>query len=124
MSTDVRVLNMRMIKALGVPESVPLLYPRLMQLHDLVPPVSFYSLSPQGARYSCLLDFNPAQYGEVDERGRVKLPPLIRTSAERLNPAGAYVIGMHSAFLFRIFFRKICRLTYHINALHQKTVNK
>ncbi|KAI8824197.1 Sec23/Sec24 trunk domain-containing protein [Fimicolochytrium jonesii] len=67
--SDIRVFNMRVLKSLGVSESVPLLYPRLMQLHDLVPP-----------------------YGQPDERGRVKLPPSIRVSAERLNPAGAYLI--------------------------------
>ncbi|KAJ3185503.1 COPII coat Sec23p-Sfb3p heterodimer component [Geranomyces variabilis] len=67
--TDIRVSSMRMLKALGVPESVPFLYPRMMQLHDLVPP-----------------------YGEIDERGFVKLPPSIRVSKERLNPAGAYVL--------------------------------
>ncbi|KAJ3013003.1 COPII coat Sec23p-Sfb3p heterodimer component [Thoreauomyces humboldtii] len=69
MPTDIRVLHMRMLKSFGVPESVPFLYPRLMQLHDLVSP-----------------------YGEIDERGLVKLPPLIRVSAERLSPQGAYVI--------------------------------
>ncbi|KAI8911354.1 Sec23/Sec24 trunk domain-containing protein [Powellomyces hirtus] len=69
MPTDIRVYNMRMLKALGVTESVPFLYPRMMQLHDLVSP-----------------------YGEIDQKGLVKLPPSIRVSAERLNPAGAYVL--------------------------------
>ncbi|KAJ3149333.1 COPII coat Sec23p-Sfb3p heterodimer component [Geranomyces michiganensis] len=90
--TDIRVSSMRMLKALGVPESVPFLYPRMMQLHDLVPP-----------------------YGEIDERGLVKLPPCIRVSKERLNPAGAYVLengqqmiiwlgrGIPSGFLRDVF---------------------
>ncbi|KAI9097181.1 Sec23/Sec24 trunk domain-containing protein [Phlyctochytrium arcticum] len=68
-SSDIRVHNMRLLKALGVRESVPLLYPRLLPLSDL-----------------------PPEVGERDARGRIKLPPCIRASQERLNPSSAYAI--------------------------------
>jgi hypothetical protein len=35
MSTDTRVLNMRLLKNLSLPESISLLYPRLFGLHNL-----------------------------------------------------------------------------------------
>ncbi|KAJ3293514.1 COPII coat Sec23p-Sfb3p heterodimer component [Borealophlyctis nickersoniae] len=69
MSSDIRVHNMRMLKAISVPESIPLLYPRMLPIHDLSSPI-----------------------GEPDARGLIKYPTPIRVSYERLDPAGAYLV--------------------------------
>ncbi|KAI9011499.1 Sec23/Sec24 trunk domain-containing protein [Gaertneriomyces semiglobifer] len=68
LSTDIRVFHMRQLKSMGVAESVPLLYPRLMRIDTITPPL-----------------------GELDDRNRVKLPPSIRVSAERLAGDGVYL---------------------------------
>ncbi|KAJ3044187.1 COPII coat Sec23p-Sfb3p heterodimer component [Rhizophlyctis rosea] len=69
MSSDVRVYNMRLLKSLSVGDSIALLYPRMLPLHNL-----------QG------------EFGEIDARGQVKLPHGVRVSHERLDPSGAYLI--------------------------------
>ncbi|KAJ3106424.1 DNA mismatch repair protein msh6 [Phlyctochytrium planicorne] len=69
MSTDNRVHSMRSLRCMSVAESVPFFYPRLLPLHNLTPEVA-----------------------TVDEKGRMRLPTAIRTSFERLDPAGIYVV--------------------------------
>ncbi|KAF9185975.1 COPII coat Sec23p-Sfb3p heterodimer component [Haplosporangium sp. Z 767] len=68
-NSDVRVHNMRMLKSMGVSESIAFLYPRLVPVHDM-----------------------DEKVGVKDETGRVYLPPLVRVSYPRLNPAGAYLL--------------------------------
>lgn len=61
---------MRLIKSFGVAATVGLLYPRMLPIHMFSDDIGF-----------------------PDERGRLKLPPLIRTSYARMEPHGAYLIG-------------------------------
>lgn len=61
---------MRLIKSAGVAATVGLLYPRMLAVHTLSDEVGF-----------------------PDESGRVRLPPLMRTSYGRMEPHGAYLIG-------------------------------
>lgn len=60
---------MRFLYSLNVPESVPYLYPRMFQLHNLSDPV-----------------------GELDELNQVIMPPRIRLSGERMEAEGAYLL--------------------------------
>ena len=78
MASDVRTWHMRLIKSAGVAATVGLLYPRMLPIHMFSDDIGF-----------------------PDERGRLKLPPLIRTSYARMEPHGAYLIGeaVHSSHL-------------------------
>lgn len=69
-ASDVRTWHMRLIKSAGVATTVGLLYPRMMPIHNFADSVGF-----------------------PDEYGRIKLPPLMRTSYARMEPHGAYLIG-------------------------------
>lgn len=76
-ASDVRTWHMRLIKSAGVAATVGLLYPRMMPIHMLSDDVGF-----------------------PDERGRLRLPPLIRTSYARMEPHGAYLIGECNSRVF------------------------
>lgn len=75
-ASDVRTWSMRLIKSAGVAATVNLLYPRMVPLHTL-----------------------PDDVGFPDEQGRLRLPQLIRDSYVRMEPNGAYLIGL-SFFFF------------------------
>ncbi|KAJ1560093.1 COPII coat Sec23p-Sfb3p heterodimer component, partial [Nowakowskiella sp. JEL0078] len=69
MSTDIRVYNMRLLKSMPVAESVPLLYPTLLSLHDMAP-----------------------EAGTLNElTGKIVLPGAIRGSIDRLDHSGLYL---------------------------------
>ncbi|SCV67581.1 BQ2448_5192 [Microbotryum intermedium] len=68
-ASDVRTYSMRAVKSLGVTATLRLLYPRFLAIHNL-----------------------PDEVGFPDERGRLRLPPLIRTSYARMEPHGVYLI--------------------------------
>jgi protein transport protein SEC24 len=68
---DLRVFTMRLINQLGVPESVLYMYPNLYDVTAFDPSV-----------------------GERNEFGILILPPLIRVSSDRMNPAGVYLAGI------------------------------
>ncbi|KDE04517.1 hypothetical protein MVLG_05083 [Microbotryum lychnidis-dioicae p1A1 Lamole] len=68
-ASDVRTCSMRAVKSLGVNSTLRLLYPRFLAIHNL-----------------------PDEVGFPDERGRLRLPPLIRTSYARMEPHGVYLI--------------------------------
>jgi len=68
-ASDVRTWHMRLLKSAGVAATVGLLYPRMLPVHNL-----------------------PDDVGFPDERGRIRLPPLLRTSYARMEPHGAYLI--------------------------------
>ncbi|KAF9959754.1 COPII coat Sec23p-Sfb3p heterodimer component [Mortierella alpina] len=68
-NSDTRVQQMRMLKGMGVSESIAFFYPRLIPVHTM-----------------------DEKLGVLDTRGRVLLPPLVRVSYPRLNPAGAYLL--------------------------------
>ncbi|KAJ3205727.1 COPII coat Sec23p-Sfb3p heterodimer component [Clydaea vesicula] len=72
MSTDIRMHSMRFLKSIPVSESIPLIYPRMISLHDI-------DLESKYGTY------NP-------ELGRVVAPPSIRVSMERLQFNGIYLI--------------------------------
>ncbi|CAG8441458.1 9081_t:CDS:10 [Acaulospora colombiana] len=77
LTSDVRVHCMRLIKSIGVPDSVVFFYPRLFPVHQLSDQVGF-----------------PDQYG------RVKLPPLIRVSQARFSHDGAYLLENGQILMF------------------------
>lgn len=60
---------MRTLYNMGVAETIPMLYPRMFQLHDMQDPI-----------------------GSLNELNQVVLPPRIRMSGERLDSMGAYLI--------------------------------
>lgn len=69
-NTDVRVSSMKLLNSMGVADLVTTLYPRLY----------------------CVSDMKDDE-GISNLRGEVKLPPMVRTSYDRLNPTGAYLLG-------------------------------
>ncbi|GAA5958456.1 hypothetical protein JCM21900_001476 [Sporobolomyces salmonicolor] len=68
-ASDVRTWHMRHVKGEGVAAIVRMLYPRMLAVHLFTDEVGF-----------------------PDERGRLVLPPLIRTSYARMEPHGAYLV--------------------------------
>ncbi|KAG0012562.1 COPII coat Sec23p-Sfb3p heterodimer component [Entomortierella chlamydospora] len=69
-NSDTRVYHMRMIKSMGVGESIVFYYPRMIAVHNMNEKV-----------------------GVMDPKsGRVFLPSLVRDSYARLNPTGAYLL--------------------------------
>ncbi|KAF8928335.1 hypothetical protein EDD21DRAFT_383268 [Dissophora ornata] len=69
-NSDMRVHQMRMINSMGVSESVGFFYPRMIPVHEM-----------------------DEKVGVQDPHStRVLLPPLVRVSYARLNPAGAYLL--------------------------------
>ncbi|KAL1921511.1 uncharacterized protein VTP21DRAFT_11227 [Calcarisporiella thermophila] len=78
LNADIRVYTMRMIKTMGVSETIGLLYPRMFAVHEM-----------------------PENAGLSEETGHFKTPPLVRVSYERLNPAGAYLLeNGHQMFIW------------------------
>lgn len=77
MNIDSRAAGMSMFNTLGVAELVWTLYARMFALHDLSP--------------GC---------GVSDLKGQVKLPPMIRTSYDRLSNQGAYILDTGSDLFF------------------------
>ncbi|KAI9033292.1 Sec23/Sec24 trunk domain-containing protein [Hyaloraphidium curvatum] len=67
--SDVRVFNLRTLKALAVSTSVPLIYPRLFAIHEM-----------------------PEDVGQYAPSGRMILPPNMRVSLERMEVDGAYIL--------------------------------
>ncbi|KAG0229526.1 COPII coat Sec23p-Sfb3p heterodimer component [Actinomortierella wolfii] len=68
-NSDMRVHQMRMLKSMGVSESIVFFYPRMFQVHGMT-----------------------SEMGMLDHTGKVRLPPLVRVSYARLNPQGAYLL--------------------------------
>ncbi|CAG8524509.1 10789_t:CDS:10 [Ambispora leptoticha] len=79
LTSDIRVHFMRLIKSIGVAESIVLFYPRMFPVHNL-----------------------PEKIGYPDEHGRVKLPPSIRVSISRLESGGAYLLENGQTLIFWI----------------------
>ena len=69
-SSDLRVYTMRLIQQMGVSESSSYLYPNLMSVGEYAPGIA-----------------------ELDSYGLVKVPPMMRVSAERLHSTGIYLAG-------------------------------
>jgi protein transport protein SEC24 len=55
---------------MSVPQSVAFFYPKMISIHEF-----------------------PAEVGTTLLNGRIKLPSMIRSSIDRLNPAGIYIVG-------------------------------
>lgn len=68
--SDVRVFHFRTLKSMGVPTSIPLVYPRMFAVHEM-----------------------PEEAGQYSETGRFIFPPGIRCALERMEVDGAYVLG-------------------------------
>jgi len=68
-ASDVRTNNMRWLKGAGVAATLSLLYPRMLSIHNLAEDVGLQTAD-----------------------GRIKLPPLMRASYNRMEPDGAYLI--------------------------------
>ncbi|KAJ3158474.1 COPII coat Sec23p-Sfb3p heterodimer component [Irineochytrium annulatum] len=107
MPTDIRVHSMRNLRSMGVAESIPFFYPRLIQLNDLEP-----------------------QVGIPNALGHTRLPPCMRVSYERLLPNGVYLaengqqmflwIGRNASpdFLRQLFgFDKLEMVDFKLRAL-------
>lgn len=77
MNIDTRAAGMSMFNTLGVAELVWSLYPRMFALHNL-----------------------SEEAGEPDLKGQVKLPPMIRTSYDRLDAKGAFLVDTGSDLFF------------------------
>lgn len=67
--SDVRTHYMRLIKGMGVQDTMELLYPKMLPIH---------SMSPEAM--------------QPDENGRVRLPRLMRVSYARMEAHGAYLV--------------------------------
>ncbi|OZJ02131.1 hypothetical protein BZG36_04584 [Bifiguratus adelaidae] len=70
-NSDIRVDSMRFVKSLGVADSIAFYYPRMIPIHSLQ--------EHEGLP-------NPAN------THRIVLPPAVRLSYQRLDPAGAYLL--------------------------------
>ncbi|KAG0291342.1 COPII coat Sec23p-Sfb3p heterodimer component [Linnemannia gamsii] len=68
-NSDMRVYQMRMLKSMGVSESIVFFYPRMIAVHTM-----------------------DERVGVMNLNGRVFLPQLVRVSYARLNPIGAYML--------------------------------
>jgi protein transport protein SEC24 len=77
MNIDARSAGMSMFNTLSVAELVWTLYPRMFALHDMSP-----------------------ECGVSDLKGQVKLPPMIRTSYDRLSNQGAYFVDTGNDLYF------------------------
>ncbi|CAG8723248.1 20660_t:CDS:10, partial [Dentiscutata erythropus] len=77
LTSDVRVHCMRLIKSIGVSESIAIFYPRLFPVHNL-----------------------SDQVGYPDQRGIIKLPPLMRVSYARFEESGAYLLENGQVLMF------------------------
>ncbi|CAO3661283.1 unnamed protein product [Rhizopus microsporus] len=77
MNIDTRAAGMSLFNSLSITELVWTLYPRMFALHKLRP-----------------------EDGVVDMKGQVKLPCMIRTSYERLEADGAYLVDTGSSLFF------------------------
>ncbi|EIE80858.1 hypothetical protein RO3G_05563 [Rhizopus delemar RA 99-880] len=73
MNIDARIAGMSMFNTLSVAELVWTLYPRMFALHNLT-----------------------AEDGSVNGKGEIKLPSMVRTSYERLETNGAYLVDTGS----------------------------
>ncbi|KAI8997900.1 hypothetical protein BDB01DRAFT_772851 [Pilobolus umbonatus] len=69
---DSRVAAMSLFNSMTISETVWTLYPRMYAIHTL------------------------GDYGVPDERGDIQLPPMVRTSYERLDSQGAYLLDTGS----------------------------
>ncbi|KAJ3231258.1 COPII coat Sec23p-Sfb3p heterodimer component [Chytriomyces hyalinus] len=69
MSSDARITSMRHLRNMGVPETVPFFYPRMFAVHTFEP-----------------------EFGQMDGRNNIKLPPCMRVSYERLDPEGIFLL--------------------------------
>jgi protein transport protein SEC24 len=69
-SSDQRAFFLRLVRRMSVPQGVAFFYPKMISIHEL-----------------------PAEAGTTLLNGRIKLPHMIRTSIDRLNPAGIYLVG-------------------------------
>ncbi|KAI9340889.1 Sec23/Sec24 trunk domain-containing protein [Obelidium mucronatum] len=69
LSSDARVTAMRNFRNFGVPESVVFFYPRMFALHNL-----------------------DHDFGALDHRNNIRLPPCVRISYERLDPEGIFLM--------------------------------
>jgi protein transport protein SEC24 len=69
-ASDVRTYYMRAIKSFGVADTIELLYPRMIAVHAFTEDVG-----------------RPGKYG------RIVFPPLMRTSHQRMELQGVYLIG-------------------------------
>lgn len=67
--SDVRTYYMRLIKSMGVFDTMELLYPKMLAVHTLSPD----AVTP-------------------DSQGRTRLPRMMRTSYARMEPHGAYLV--------------------------------
>jgi protein transport protein SEC24 len=67
--SDLRVFLMRNLYSMGVADTIPMIYPRMFQLHEMEDPI-----------------------GSLNELNQVVLPPRIRMSGERMDSMGAYLI--------------------------------
>ncbi|GES88569.1 Sec23/Sec24 family protein [Rhizophagus clarus] len=81
LTSDARVYCMRLIKNIGVTESIVFLYPRLIPVHNLS---------------------DQFQVGYPNQYSKVKLPPLIRVSSARLESEGAYLLENGHILIFWI----------------------
>ncbi|KAI7221880.1 Sec23/Sec24 family protein [Hortaea werneckii] len=66
---DRRIQEIRMVKAMGLPELSLYLYPRIIALHNLDPSEGF-----------------------ADENGRLKMPAAVRASFAQMEEGGAYLV--------------------------------
>ncbi|KXS17082.1 hypothetical protein M427DRAFT_97202 [Gonapodya prolifera JEL478] len=78
--SDVRVYHLRLVKGMPVTTSVPFIYPRIFALHDV----------------------GPLDESEPFELSRHILPPRVRASYERMDPAGLYLVENGQAILLWI----------------------
>ncbi|KAI6823614.1 Sec23/Sec24 family protein [Hortaea werneckii] len=67
--SDRRIQEIRMVKAMGLPELSLYLYPRIIALHNLDPSEGF-----------------------ADENGRLKMPAAVRASFAQMEEGGAYLV--------------------------------
>ncbi|KAI7886500.1 hypothetical protein K492DRAFT_156094 [Lichtheimia hyalospora FSU 10163] len=102
-NSDVRVASMMLLNGLGVYELVSTLYPRMIPVSNM-----------------------PEDCGVADLKGHVKLPPMIRTSYERLDSKGAYLLDTGSDLYFWLGNRVSSEFIQHafgVSTLEELDVN-
>ena len=78
-TSDVRTLYMRNVRSLSVPNTMALLYPRMIALHRMSDADGF-PIKIQDAE------------GQEQDGQRIKTPPLMRPSYLRMEPHGSYLV--------------------------------
>ncbi|RUO96086.1 LOW QUALITY PROTEIN: hypothetical protein BC936DRAFT_142654, partial [Jimgerdemannia flammicorona] len=100
MTSDIRVVNMRLMNHIGVAESIAYLHPRMFAVHAMTD-----------------------EEGLPGPTGRIKIPPLVRLSYLRLDLNGAYLLANVVVYQTFAFMATLYRIDVNVRYLLPNTEN-